>query len=636
MRSRPSVFGLAALLLAPSASPAPAPTSEHLLVQSPSLSLLTYTHYPVPSAASFYVPTLPDLHQNPSRPLHIYAGHLPSEPKYASLPDDAVLSHLYFVLVKARRLADKERTLFWFNGGPGCSSFDGLMMEVGPWRMREDGQLYAQEGGWEEYTNIVYVDQPVGTGFSYGSTNRYVHELSEAADQFMEFVRNFYKVFPEYRSMDTYLGGESFAGQYIPYFADALLKSDLQVPFRGAAIGNGWIDAAHQYPAYLDYSVKHGLIAEGSAEYESGKKATDECMTVLNGADGAVPVHVDICEQLLGKISGMDNGAATGKCLNVYDVRLKDTYPECGMNWPPPLHNVTAYLRRKDVVHALHADAKSEAWTECQSTVHRQLTMRASNSSITVLPRVLERVPVLIFAGDQDLICNYVGLESMIASLTWNGATGLGEVETQTWTVANKPAGTWVSSRNMTYVKIFNASHMVGFDAPTVSHDMILRFMNVNLTALADGAARIPSAVGTDRRPALVDSVAASPGGDTSAGMGAGASPGKTPEQDKAMWEAYYNAGSAALVLVLVLLAIGIFLWCRVRSRRTARSNGALSLSEEAIPLTRDIENGNASTLDVRSKGKGRAREDEDTREDGQTVFEVGDSDDEEEDRRRR
>jgi hypothetical protein len=30
------------------------------------------------------------------------------------------------------------------------------MMEVGPWRMDENAQLNTQEGGWEEYTNIVY------------------------------------------------------------------------------------------------------------------------------------------------------------------------------------------------------------------------------------------------------------------------------------------------------------------------------------------------------------------------------------------------------------------------------------------------------------------------------------------------
>ncbi len=32
----------------------------------------------------------------------------------------------------------------------------------------------------------------------------------------------------------------------------------------------------------------------------------------------------------------------------------------------------------------------------------------------------------MLFAGDQDFICNYMGIESMIQSMTWNGDTGLG------------------------------------------------------------------------------------------------------------------------------------------------------------------------------------------------------------------
>ncbi|VDB97159.1 unnamed protein product [Peniophora sp. CBMAI 1063] len=596
----------------------------------------------IPSAASFYVPTLPDLHQDPNRPLRIYAGHLPADPNAATTPATTLTAHLYFVLIKARKLADKERVLFWFNGGPGCSSFDGLMMEVGPWRMHEDGQLYVEEGGWEEYTNIVYVDQPVGTGFSYASTDRYVHELSDAASELIEFMRNFYKVFPEYQGMDTYLGGESFAGQYIPYFTDAILDSTLGVPLKGSMIGNGWIDAMHQYPAYLQYAVKHGLVEEGSKQYQTGKKATDECMAILeSGSPSHVPVHVDICEQLLGKVSGMGEGRTTGKCLNMYDVRLQDSYPECGMNWPPPLHNITAYLRRKEVVAALHAESKAEAWTECNGPVHTALTMRRSNSSVTVLPRVLARVPVLIFAGDQDLICNYVGLENMIQGLTWNGATGLGTVETQTWSVDGKAAGTWVSARNLTYVKIFNASHMVGFDAPIVSHDMLLRFIGANLTALADGAARIPSSLGSNSRPLLGEAAS-----DRTAEKGASGAPATTPEQDKARWEAYYNAGSAALVLVLVILAVGTFFWCRVRRRRSA--GVALSQrageEEEAIPLTRSNPDFSRSQVDLHGngngydnlqprslgKGKGRALRSP-SPSPAEQLFDVGDSEDEEE-----
>jgi hypothetical protein len=94
-------------------------------------------------------------------------------------------------------------------------------------------------------------------------------------------------------------------------------------------------------------------------------------------------------------------------------------------------------------VSALHAEAKSEAWVECQSRIHSELNLKGSESSVTVLPRILEKIPVLLFAGDQDLICNYVGQESLIQSLTWNGGTGLG-VCTETF-LPSQPPGLTVS-----------------------------------------------------------------------------------------------------------------------------------------------------------------------------------------------
>ncbi|KAI0268162.1 alpha/beta-hydrolase [Gloeopeniophorella convolvens] len=593
-----------------------------LSILIPSLLLLVSTApTDVPSAASFYVPSLPDLHQDLLHPLHIYAGHLGADPGAANLPDTTVTANLYFVLIKARRAADRERIMFWFNGGPGCSSFDGLMMEIGPWRVDGTGGFKTIEGGWEEYTTMVYIDQPAGTGYSYTSTDRYAHELSEAADQFIQFLRNFYLVFPEYQTMDTYIAGESFAGQYIPYFSEAVLNSNLGVNLRGAAIGNGWIDARRQYPAYLDYAVKHGLVEQGSAQYERGKKVTDDCMALLNNMEGE-PVHVDVCERVMHAVVNEPGGAdeQAGLCLNMYDVRLKDEIPACGMNWPLDLKNITTYLRRPDVVSALHATAKSEAWVECQSRIHRELSLRNSQSSVTVLPRILERIPVMIFAGDQDLICNYVGQESLIQALTWNGGKGLGKVETQTWIVADTPAGTWVSSRNLTYVKIFNASHMAGYDQLHATHDMILRFMGMNFSAITDGTARIPSSVGGDAKPEFLES--------TPASSSPVPSMTKTPEQDKAMWEAYYNAGSAAIVLILIVIALGTVLWCRIRRRRL-RGLPVSTNEEETIPLTRSVpaidENGDTDGGEFRArKGKERALETEPS-----PIFDVGDSDEE-------
>jgi carboxypeptidase D len=69
---------------------------------------------------------------------------------------------------------------------------------------------------------------------------------------------------------------------------------------------------------------------------------------------------------------------------------------------------------------------------------------------------------------------------------------------------------------------------MAPFDIPHVTHDMILRFMNVNFTALVDGSARIPSAIGSDAKPVFVEDHNVKDGAPVSA---------KTPQQNKAMWE---------------------------------------------------------------------------------------------------
>jgi len=86
--------------------------------------------------------------------------------------------------------------------------------------------------------------------------------------------------------------------------------------------------------------------------------------------------------------------------------------------------------------------------------VHRAFKEAKEESSVTILPRVLAKIPVLLFAGDQDLLCNYLGIENIIKDLKWNGETGLGTVQTQSWSVNGTNVGTWVSSRNLTYVKV--------------------------------------------------------------------------------------------------------------------------------------------------------------------------------------
>lgn len=123
--------------------------------------------------------------------------------------NESTHGNLFFWLFHNRHLADKSRTIIWLNGGPGCSSMDGALMEVGPYRVRKEGKLEYNNGSWDEFANLLFIDQPVGTGFSYVDTNAYLTELDQMADQMVVFLEKFFALFPEYGHDDVSLSAHS-------------------------------------------------------------------------------------------------------------------------------------------------------------------------------------------------------------------------------------------------------------------------------------------------------------------------------------------------------------------------------------------------------------------------------------------
>ncbi|WVW86604.1 hypothetical protein I302_108655 [Kwoniella bestiolae CBS 10118] len=610
---------------------------------------------PLPTAADLFVPSLPgipNLATHPTHPLHLYAGEIPSYPGEGQGGGDGATgkdAKLFFMMAKARRAAGKQRLLFWFNGGPGCSSFDGSLMEVGPFRTvpaseTESGKVEVKlvDGGWEEFANVVFVDQPPGTGFSYVPTNGYLHELDQGAAHLIKFLQNFYTIFPEFKGVDTYLAGESFAGQYIPYFADAILKSnDLQnFPLKGIAIGNGWIDPKQQYPGYVDFAYEKGLIKQGTPEAEKLDAALKACQESMEKYTDPfkTPSNINHCGEVMDSVTDSYVQELNGKkvCMNVYDVRLVDDWPACGMNWPPDLSDVYTFLRRDDVISALHAKDKETAWVECDNKVSSELHLRNSPASVALLPGILEKgVPILMFAGTEDLICNYKGIERTVENLIWEGQQGMGNATIQKWYLNDTQVGTWQSSRGMQFAQVYDSSHMVGFDVPHVTNDMIMRFMDVDLSLLPGLAAQSSSRLGDVQRVGIT--------------IGASAAAGMPLLKGGATdWDAWYNIISALLILFILLSIVALYFYFRRRGalRRSRiglgipREDGDLSeripLGSERVEMD-DIERAeryNEEYLDAgdresrlrKGKGKGKERYDEDEGR-GETVFALGDED---------
>ncbi|KZW00798.1 alpha/beta-hydrolase [Exidia glandulosa HHB12029] len=153
-------------------------------------------------------------------------------------------------LTRSVNVSSDDPWLIWLNGGPGTSSFIGLLYENGPIHIRtdNDADAYKNEYSWDTLADSFWLDQPVGTGYATAESTGYVLNEDEMAADFVRFLANLVKVFPSLATRPLHLIGESYAGMYIPYVTKALLA--MQTPpvnLAKIAIGDGSIGSVTEF-----------------------------------------------------------------------------------------------------------------------------------------------------------------------------------------------------------------------------------------------------------------------------------------------------------------------------------------------------------------------------------------------------
>ncbi|KAL3695824.1 hypothetical protein R1sor_009900 [Riccia sorocarpa] len=175
--------------------------------------------------------------------------------------------------------------MLWLNGGPGCSSLIGCYYELGPWIVGEDGVLRPNPSAWNRKMGILFVDSPVGTGFSVAESDMDIPTDQERVAEHLQYaLQCFMEENPTFRSRPLFLAGESYAGKYVPALAYYILhpsranSSSLKSQLAGIAIGNGLTDPRTQdgeefLAHFLNAPpVKRALGVDENAEWVSCRR----------------------------------------------------------------------------------------------------------------------------------------------------------------------------------------------------------------------------------------------------------------------------------------------------------------------------------------------------------------------------
>lgn len=335
----------------------------------------------------------------------------------------------------------------------------GLFIELGPFRL--DGanmdQIKINPSSWHYAANVLFIDQPVGTGMSYTVVNDYASSDEAINIHFYKFLQKFFTLHDRYTrvvkgervSRHFFMSGESHAGHYIPTMAayiqaknDDLFLSrstDIKIDIRGIALGNPWTDPYNQYDV-SDFVHGMGLITEG--QKNRLKEISRDCQNQLRQGN----YNHKSCFSLLDDVVDSTSLLGSHKVL-MYDARR---FVHSTSVFPPGHDALEKYLNRADVKAAIHATATPQKYVECADPPYLALSHQDGKGVTAELVAVLNRgMRVLLYSGQYDIICNHIGSEKMLRELHWTGRDAWLKAQPGVWLVDKQPAGYVKSHRNL-------------------------------------------------------------------------------------------------------------------------------------------------------------------------------------------
>ncbi|MCJ1369323.1 hypothetical protein MMC20_000533 [Loxospora ochrophaea] len=391
------------------------------------------------------------------------------------LDDEENDKHLFYWFFESRNDPENDPVVLWLNGGPGCSSLTGLFLELGPSSIDENLKVVYNPSSWNANASVIFLDQPVNVGYSYSGSS--VSNTVAAGKDVYALLTLFFKQFPEYGQQDFHIAGESYAGHYIPVFTSEILSHKKRnINLKSVLIGNGLTDGMTQYPLYRPMACGEGgwPAVLGQSDCQAMDNALPRCQSLIEGCYQSESVWSCVPASIYCNNAILAPYQRTGQ--NPYDVRTKC---EGGDLCYTQLGDITKWLNKPEVIKSLGAEV--ESYDSCNFDINRNFLFNGDwmQPFHRLVPGILEQIPVLIYAGDADFICNWLGNHAWTEALEWPGQKSFNKAEMTDLNLGSDGSkyGEVKSSGNFTFMRVHAAGHMVPLDQPEASLDFLNRWI---------------------------------------------------------------------------------------------------------------------------------------------------------------
>lgn len=359
--------------------------------------------------------------------------------------------------------AEPPPLLLWLQGGPGSPSMLGALFEHGPVRLDEAGNLRRRSDSetWSSRWPILYIDSPVGTGWSFAESDLgYAKSQEDVAHTLSVVLEAFARLHPG-APRHLLLSGESYGGHYIPALGAYLLDHPGSFTLRGIAIGDGFTNPLEQVLTKPKEAFALGLLDERQLE-EAEVFATAAHSLALAG---------DLVNAALKRYA-MEDFVKNVSLINPYDVRTTEQYDWMDLR-------MAEFFGRDATKDLLHVPKEQSFGTNAKVKEH--LLGDIMLSQHPNVEKLLEAgLPVLLYQGQFDWKDGVVSNEAWIRQLNWTGRAGYLAADRTVWrrAVDGQIAGYWRHYKTLHQVVVLGAGHLVPMNQPLSARDMLTRFLD--------------------------------------------------------------------------------------------------------------------------------------------------------------